>query len=62
MVMLFPMVSPLSAFYLECKKNTTGLQQFSVPTFCLNDVRHVESVVHPQYEYSILKVKGITVR
>lgn len=65
MVMLFPMVSLLSAFYLEYK-NTTELscfiKKFSVLTFCLNDVRHVESVVHPQYEYSILKVKGIAVR
>lgn len=34
----------------------------SVLTFCLDDVRHVESMAHPQYEYSILKVKGITVR
>lgn len=31
-------------------------------TFCLNNVGHVESVVHPQYEDSILKVKSITVR
>lgn len=30
-------------------------------TFCLDDVRHIQTFIHPQHHCSVLKVKGVTV-
>lgn len=45
-------VDLLVEFRLNYLAKHISSKKFSVPTFRLNDVWHVESVVHPQYEYS----------
>lgn len=46
----------LSLFEAHCPK------RYFILTFCLDKVRHIKSLAHPQYHCPILKVKCITVK